>query len=102
LPGNITVEIFLNDLIRLIEYNKDLKLDFSLCDQAFITAQRCAKKKCISHTLGTNLWYQNKFQAEVRRIKSYVKFKRENLFSIVLVVVYHWMLKQCMIYLKNI
>jgi hypothetical protein len=67
LPGNITAEIFLNDLITLIKYNKDLKLNISLCDQAFVAAQRCAKKKCISHTSITDLRYREKFQAEVRR-----------------------------------
>ncbi len=82
LPGNITIEIFLNELITLIEHNKDLKLNISLCDQAFLTAQRCAKKKCISHTSINHLWYQEKFQAEVRRIKYFIKFNRFDLYSI--------------------
>ncbi|CAF1057184.1 unnamed protein product [Adineta steineri] len=64
LPGNVIVEIFINDLIALIKQNKNLKLDNLLCDQAFRTAQRCAKKKQISHTSVTDLKYQEKFQAE--------------------------------------
>jgi hypothetical protein len=66
LPGNITVDIFLNDLITLIKPNRNLQSNLSLCDQAFVTAQQCAKKRRISHTSVTDLWYQERFQAEVR------------------------------------
>ncbi|CAF0907794.1 unnamed protein product [Adineta steineri] len=64
LPGNVIVEIFINDLIALIKQNKNLKLDNLLCDQAFRTARRCAKKKQIFHTSVTDLRYHEKFQAE--------------------------------------
>ena len=67
LPGNVPVETFSNHLISLIEQNKGLALDSALCDQAFRTAQRCAKSKRISHTSMTGLRYQEQFQAEVRR-----------------------------------
>ncbi|CAF4369638.1 unnamed protein product, partial [Rotaria sordida] len=50
LLGNITVEIFLSDFITLINYNKGFKLDVSLCDQAFVTARRCTKKKSFART----------------------------------------------------
>lgn len=71
LPGNITVEIFFNELIDLIEQNDRIRLDLSLCDQAYLTAQRCAKRQCITHTSMKNLAYHDQFQAEVRSKKSF-------------------------------